>query len=493
MVSFNTIPSNLRVPIFAVEFDSSNAQQGPSLMPYRALLIGQKTSAGTATANSLQKVTSANQVLGLAGRGSMAHRMAVKWFANNRFTETYLGVLEDNDSGVAATGTLTVTGPATASGTINLYVGGQRVQVAVTKGDAATAIATAIAAAIPAASDLMVTAAAGSGETSHVVTVTCRHRGEVGNGIDLRVNYQDGEALPAGVSIAIAAMGNGKTNPVLANLIAAMGDNWFHIIAHGYSDATSLTALEAELSDRNSGTRMIDGYAITSAAGTTSTLGTLGDSRNSQFTWIAAQPGKSPITPPCEFAAAYAAIVAYYGNIDPARPFQTLSLSGVLPPAEADLFTMEERNLLLFDGIGTSKVVAGGVVQIERPISTYKTNAVGVADTAYLDATTNLSLMYLRYDFRNRMALKYPRHKLANDGTRFGAGQAVLTPKLAKAEAVAWFEEKEEQGLVENARAFRENLVVERNATDPNRLDFLLPPDLINQLIVVAAQIGFRL
>ncbi len=37
-----TIPSGLRVPFNAVEFDNSQAQQGPALLAYRALLIGQK-------------------------------------------------------------------------------------------------------------------------------------------------------------------------------------------------------------------------------------------------------------------------------------------------------------------------------------------------------------------------------------------------------------------------------------------------------------------
>jgi len=32
---------------------------------------------------------------------------------------------------------------------------------------------------------------------------------------------------------------------------------------------------------------------------------------------------------------------------------------------------------------------------------------------------------------------KYPRHKLAPDGTRFGPGQAILTPTAAKAELVS--------------------------------------------------------
>jgi phage tail sheath gpL-like len=193
-----------------------------------------------------------------------------------------------------------------------------------------------------------------------------------------------------------------------------------------------------------------------------------------------------------EFAAAVAAVVALNANIDPARPFQTLALACVLEPAESDLFTNTERNLLLFDGVSTSKA-SGGVVQIERLVTTYQTNGAGASDPSYLDATTMLTLLYLRFSFRNRILTRYPRHKLANDGTRYGAGQAVITPLIGKAEAVAWFREMEELGLVENFDSFVANLVVERNGSDANRLDFLLPPDLINQFIVGAVKIQFRL
>ncbi|XFB08767.1 hypothetical protein AAGT13_20535, partial [Azotobacter salinestris] len=47
--------------------------------------------------------------------------------------------------------------------------------------------------------------------------------------------------------------------------------------------------------------------------------------------------------------------------------------------------------------------------------------------------------------------------------------------------------------LVENIDDFKANLVAERNASDPNRLDLLLPPDLVNQLRIIANKIQFRL
>ncbi len=491
-ISFNSIPTTLRIPFCAVEFDSTKAQQGPALLAYKALIIGQKLTAGTQAADTLVRITSVDQAITYGGRGSMLHRQALAWFASNKSTEVWLGVLADNAGGVAATGTIVVAGPATATGTIVLYLGGERITVGVNSGDASTAVATAIGAAINANLDLPVTASVGAS----TVTITYRHKGLAGNSYDVRHSFRDGEVLPAGVTLTITAMGAvvaGTLNPVLTSLIAAMADMWFQIWTHPYTDATSLTAIEAELATRFGPMRQQSALAITSMSGNFAAHTSLGGGRNSPHSTIMAQPGPAPLTPPMEFAAEAAALVAYYGAIDPARPFQTLAFSRALAPAETDQWSVDERNLFLFDGISPTRRATGGVVQLERVITTYQTSPAGADDTAYLDATTMLTLIYLRYSFKTRMQLKYPRHKLAADGTRFGSGQAVITPKLGKAEAITWFREMEDLGLCEGFDQFKRDLVVERSASDPNRLDFLLPNDLINQLIVVGAQIQFRL
>jgi phage tail sheath gpL-like len=99
-IQFSGVPNNLRVPFVAVEFNNQYAQQGPAQLNYRALLIGQKTSAGSGTANTIVKVSNVDQVIALAGRGSMLHRQALAFFANNRFTDCYIGILADNGAGV---------------------------------------------------------------------------------------------------------------------------------------------------------------------------------------------------------------------------------------------------------------------------------------------------------------------------------------------------------------------------------------------------------
>jgi phage tail sheath gpL-like len=234
---------------------------------------------------------------------------------------------------------------------------------------------------------------------------------------------------------------------------------------------------------------MKEGHAFTAASGTHAQLSALGDSRNSPHLTIMAA-GRSP-TPPYVWAAVAAAVDAY--EPDPARPRQTLPLPGVLPPAIVDRYTQAERNLHLFDGISTTVADSDGLVRIERLITTYKTSALGVQDISYLDVETMRTIAYLRASVRARIALKFPRHKLANDGTRFGPGQAIVTPNTIRAELVALHAQWEEAGLAEDIETFKRELRVERSSTDPNRVDAIIPPNVINQLRVFAAVVQFRL
>lgn len=488
-IGFNTIsgPGTLRKPGAYSEIDNSLAVRGPQSVTYRRLLIGQKLAAGTATANALVRVTSAAQADTLFGAGSMLSGMVRAALAIDTYTELQVLPIIDNAAGVAATGTIVITGPATASGTLELMIAGRRVSVGVLSGDTATAIGTAVAAAITAATDMPVTAAAVTG----TVTLTSRHKGEAGNSLNARVNYYTGQVLPAGVGVSFTAFTNGAGNPVLSTALAAIGDEWLHTWAVPYTDAASLAVIKTELSSRFAWNREIEAHAFTAARGTQGTLSTLGDSHNSQHLVIM-MANDEPM-PAYEKAAETMAIAAYYAAIDPARPIQNLPYVWCLPPAAGNRLTNEERNLMLFDGIATSKIANDGTMWVERLITTYKTNSAGATDISYLDSETLFTIMFIRHDWRDYIQRKYPRHKLANDGTRYGAGQPVVTPVVMKAEAISKFREWERLGLVENMPDFKANLISERNESDPNRLDMLLPPDLVNQLRIVGTKIQFRL
>ena len=482
-----SIPNDLRVPFLYVEFDSSRAFQGPSILKYKVLLIGQRLSGGIRAELAIDKVTSYDQATKLYGAGSELARMFKSFFNNNKISDVYGCSLDGAVAGVAATGSFVIGGAATQAGSYIAYIGGERVVIAVTDTMTASQIGAALETAINADTGRAVTASNSSG----TVTITAKNPGESGNDIDLRINYYSGEELPDGVTCSVVAMSSGANNPALADVIAILGDEWYNVICSPYYDATNLVAIETELDDRFGPLRMIDGVYITSRKGAVGTLTSWGGGRNSKH--VCAMHSQAICGWSAEFASALAGQASKEGQADPARPFQTLELVGILPPAITDRFTLAENNSLLYDGVSTFYVDNGGKVRIQRLITMYQTNSLGADDIAYLDANTLFTIMYLRYDFRTQILSRYPRAKLANDGVQIGPGQQVMTPKLGKSEAINIFRGWETLGLVEGIDQFKRDLICVRSTTDPNRLEWILPPDLVNQFRVGAATIQFLL
>lgn len=493
-VPFINIPQQLRVPLFYAEMDNSQAN-GSATGIRKALGIGQKLAAGSATVNVPYIVASVAQAIALFGRGSMLARMVEKYRANDNYGELWCIAVADNGAGAAATGTTTVVGTATAAGTVPLYVGGQRILAPVLVGDTATVVATSIVAAITAAADLPVTSANVAG----VITHTCRWKGPTGNDItqtDCFAGSAGGEALPAGITLTYSAatLAGGTSNPVLTPVISAMGDDEYDFIFHGYTDTTSMDAIDVEMNDttgRWSYARQIYGHAYTALRGTLGTLVTAGDLRNGPHHTMAAVDADC-LTPAYEYAAFYTARNAVFINAHCGRPTQTGVLTGASIPRAGKRFLFNERASLLNHGVATS-YVSGGALRVERAITTYQKNAYGQPDVSYLDSESLHLSAYVLRRLRSIITSKYPRHSLANDGTRFAAGAAIITPKVARGEMIAEYEKMEFEGYVENAELFAANLIVERPASDPNRLDVLFPPDYINQLRVFAVLNQFRL
>ena len=94
---------------------------------------------------------------------------------------------------------------------------------------------------------------------------------------------------------------------------------------------------------------------------------------------------------------------------------------------------------------------------------------------------------------RTQITSKFARMKLANDGSRFAPGSAIVTPKIIRAELIAQYRGLEFNGYVQDAQAFVAGLQVERNRQNPNRVDVLWTGTLINQLRIFAVLNQFRL
>ncbi len=154
------------------EFDPSQANT--ATQNARALLVGQITSSGTATPNIAVQAYSQTQVNGLCGLNSMLALKYAAYRLMDPFGEVWLGPLADAGAGTAATGNISFTGPATAAGTLPLYLMGVSIPVAVNSGDTASIIATNTVAAISASVGVACSAAV-DGTNAYQVDLTALH------------------------------------------------------------------------------------------------------------------------------------------------------------------------------------------------------------------------------------------------------------------------------------------------------------------------------
>lgn len=482
------IPNNINLPFVAVEFDNSRAFQGSQSLSYKVLLLGQKTSAGIAEALTVQSFRSADEARKLFGAGSMLHLMAKKFFKNNLVQQVFAIALEDAVGSSASTFTLTVDGDATANGEVALYVDGVRVAVGVKLGDAEGTVASAIKTALDkVAPEIGFTASV----ATNVVTLTAKNKGTIANGADIRFNYAQGETFPAGITVAKAVGLTGAVDPEVQDAIDKIGDSWFQLWVGAYTDNNNLNAIQTELLSRFGAMRQIDGYYITAKKATENDMIAFSTnaSRNSQFV-VCVDCEKYPNSI-SEIASAVAGQIADSGSIDPAVPLHRMKLVDILPPSISDRKSFLVRNELAGNGIFTLNSENG--VQTEATVTMYLKNESGVEDISYRQLNTGLTLMLLRYRFVSRILSKYGRAKLANDNSNIRSGQIIITPSVGKAEAIAWFREAETEGLVEGFDQFKRDLVCQRSTSNPNRLEWILPPDLVNQFIVGVGQMQFLL
>jgi phage tail sheath gpL-like len=273
--------------------------------------------------------------------------------------------------------------------------------------------------------------------------------------------------------------------------LALLPEEVYNFISFPYQDTTNLNAIRDELENRWSGTMMKEGHAF--SAGTASSINgliTLGLTRNDPHVTRLAFSRDALLTPVHEVSAAYTAVVAQSATADPALPLQTLELKGVLATTA---FDPTERNTLLFNGWATYSKTVDGKVLLERAVTTYRVTPTGIPNDSFLDSETPLTVAYLRQDLRGFISSRFPRCKLVNDGEPASAGANTVTPSVVRTEIIARALRWRELGLIEDIEQFKTDLTVQRNVNDPNRLDALLPPNLVNQLRVIAGKIEFLL
>ncbi|GJD65173.1 phage tail sheath C-terminal domain-containing protein [Methylobacterium frigidaeris] len=499
VVAFNNMPGDLRAPLFYAEFNAGiPAYSGLS----RSIVLGRRSTGSLLQALKPRNVGGTDPNA-LGGRGSMLAEMLLYARRHNPTGELWVMDVGDPTGGAAATGAITVAGPATASGTVVVYLGGERYSVGVANGDSAATIAAALVATIGRGyvkfgrrMNAPVTAAV-DGTTPGKVNLTAVHTGTEGNGFRIERGLDGDEIDPAGVTVTVTAMSGGAGDVDMAAALAALGSTQFDWVISPYAAASQLNAARDHFSDAGGTwgpTVGLGGHYLTILNGNVSALTTLGATRNDRHCTILGVLNHP--TPLWSIVAALGGVVGFSKNlgrslteaIEIARPLQTIVLQGVRPAADlGDRFDLADRETLYHNGISGLTVNADGSVAIDRLFTTYQLNAYGQPDNTFISVESIAISAYVGRYMALKITSTYPRHVLRSDNPR--GLQGVVTPDQARTTIIhAYTELSEVGGVVENVELFAQYLIVERSA-DPNRLNAYLPIDVANQLNVFASNI----
>ena len=176
------LPISYQVP--GIYVYQSRAGSAPNSTNRRVLLLGYKTSSGSALAGSPERILSEDDVVQKCGKGSELHRMFRAFVSQGGAGAELFVMPVSAPSGTAQTRLLTIlqapngaalgTGAlgAVAAGTLSVWICGQRFDLQIANGDTFSTIAASLAAQIVANQDSLPCTATVGGAT---VTLTSRH------------------------------------------------------------------------------------------------------------------------------------------------------------------------------------------------------------------------------------------------------------------------------------------------------------------------------
>lgn len=474
MISFKEISSGIRKPGIYSEFNLSAARQALPGNDQDVLFIAQMLSTGTATALIPVLVTTESDAKTLFGVGSHAHLMVRSALIAYPDCKITVIPVADSGTGVAAAGSVVVSGTATAAGVCTVKIGAVSISVPVANADVALTTANAIRAAAAQLETLPVTL---SGSTA-TITITAKNKGTVGNRIPIICTFTS-----TGLSGVVTAITSGATDPDLSAaggaLAKAFNGSW-DIYACPLIDATSLGLIKAHIDEKSNAIEqrpavLVFGYNDVSASPSTSTVKTLcGTTLNHWRTSCAYIQNSASLD--FEIGAAYAAVMA--SVTDPALPLNNEILVGIAAPQTSDVMNRQTIEDLLHYGVTPLTVVAGGYVSIVRAVTTYTQNASGIPDPNRLDVTTPRTLDYVRAACVQRISNSYPQAKKTDAVKR--AIRLDLLDVLIQCEKLE---------LIEGVANYIDYLIVEDDLTDVTRVNARIPAPIVRGMHVLAERI----
>lgn len=495
IIQFAEIPYTLKVPGEYMEVKPAVNANAVLPFPARGLIMGQMFSTGVlGEPGKVYNISSTSMAEALFGVGSIAAEMCDSWIKANPYTPMDAIGIADATGSTAATGSIVIAGTATAPGTLAAYFGAVRVQVGVNVGDSAATVAANLFAAIElqtqSGTSPVVILDATYTTATETVALIAQNKGTLGNQVDIRLNAQSGDMLPPGITATITPMAGGATDPTttIATVLSGIS-TWYTDIAFAWTDETNTTELIAWLTERYGAMVKLDVQGYVATSGTFGSLLTY----QPNCPYLTVLPVQNPLTPSWRTAASMAAACCYSSANQPSLQMKTVPLPGIVAPAASDLFTQDEREVLLIGGFSTFYTDLTGTVYLERVVTSYRTDpGTGVQDFRFFDLQDTKVPTRVRYDWNAYIGQLYPRNNLTNDGTIAATYDPdAVTPSSLQASWTGRSMVYEQNGWIQNSAVTAKQSTFAIDPNDGNRVNSRQQIQVMGNLMVLAGSLEF--
>lgn len=459
--------------------------------PRKVLLYGNKTSAGTATVETIYQVASVDDARSMFGAGSELFLMCKAAFAVWPTAPLY-AIAVTASGGTAASRGFAITGPATAAGTTTIQISGVDgvIEIPYASGDAQNAIAAAIEAKLDTITDLPVIASV----STNTVTLTARHAGPRGNDLRYTVTFTPGTGVSCTNGNTTLASGATSDDPQTALDVSAASRYHYHVSP--YPDSTQNAKFESHV-DANAvptvGIREYFVFGSVDSLANTTTVSLAINSARGRVAWLL-----NAWDTPALLAARYAAAIGQAESEDPAANMDGTVLPGCLPPYNpADKPLHTEKVTALNNGFCPLSVGDDGTVAVSRAITNRSRDSAGNPDYTVLDLPKSAVPDYIADDLELQFVTEFTS---GGGGLKLGADQAedaeptepqdnVVTPAQIRDWVIQRLKQHEKDALIVNVDARLPELSIAADANVNGRVGGAVPVDVIEGFHQLALQV----
>lgn len=438
-------------------FDDTSGSRSLIPIDKSLALVGIKSAAGTATANTPIQVFNESEAETYAGKGSELSLMARMAFATMRKLQVGMKlwlVPLTAPSGVANVRTFTVTGTATANGDVVLRIAGRTIRVPVKVGD----VAATVAASIKAAGDSYLSDLPGTFSVASAVTsFTAPHTGVNQNAMLIEV-----VSSVAGTTVAAAQSVAGTGSASIVTALDNLGARDYLGIALGNHLAQDLTDLGTHLDAMWTASKKRYRHAFLGETGTLGTATTLAAAANRKDVLVVAMEASPSL--PGEIAAACA--VMAQSEDRPSYNYDGTELP-LYAPADATVFEDAEIESALSGGVTPLSVTDAGAVRVERLVTT-KTLVSSIRFENLLDYSNSATVAYYARQLDARL-------------TRAISGQSVDESFLLDLRDIAFdvLKQGEDLGDLHHVDDHAAEIVVASHPSIPSRVLLEFPQSVV--------------